>query len=90
MSGRSLSGFAVISRAQRCLSAPITYFEGDVVYQLKKSYRDGSTEVVFDPLDFTAPAHPCARGISAPIHVIARLAALATTLRVNLTCFHGL
>jgi hypothetical protein len=45
---------------------------GDVVYQLKTPYRDGTTEVVFEPLDFTALAHPCARGISASLHVIDR------------------
>jgi hypothetical protein len=32
--------------------------QGDVVYQLKRPYRDGTTEVVFEPLDFTAPARP--------------------------------
>jgi hypothetical protein len=63
--------------------------QGEVVYQLKTPYRDGTTEVVFEPLDFTAPAHPCARGISASVHVIARLAALVPKPRVNLTRFHG-
>ncbi len=48
-----------------------------------------TTHVIFDPLDFTALAHPCARGISASIHVIARLAALVPKPRVNLTRFHG-
>jgi len=74
---------------------------GNIRYQLKTPYRDGTTHVA-------APAHPCARGISASVHVIfepldfiARLAALAPkTLallagwalpkpRVNLTRFHG-
>jgi hypothetical protein len=38
----------------------------------KTPYRDGTTEVVFDPLD-----------------LMARLAALVPTLRVNLTRYHG-
>ena len=48
-------------------------------------YRDGTTHVIFEPMDFTAPAHPCARGISASLHVIARLVALVPKPRVNLT-----
>jgi hypothetical protein len=44
---------------------------GNVRYQLKTPYRDGTTHVIFEPLDFTALAHPCARGISASLHVIA-------------------
>ena len=38
---------------------------------------------------WAAPAHPCARGISASLHVIAKLAALVLRPRVNLTRFHG-
>ena len=60
---------------------------GQVRYELKTPYRDGTTQVIFEPMDFTAPAHPCARGISASLHVIARLVALVP--RVNLTRFHG-
>jgi hypothetical protein len=62
---------------------------GNVRYQLKTPYRDGTTHVA-------AHAHPCARGISASVHVIfepldfiARLAALVPKPRVNLTRFHG-
>jgi len=62
---------------------------GNIRYQLKTPYRDGTTHVIFEPLDFTALAHPCARGISASLHVIARLAALVPKPRVNLTRFHG-
>ena len=51
---------------------------GEVRYELKTPYRDGTIHV-------TAPAHPCARGISASVHVIAKLAALAAKPRVNLT-----
>ena len=62
---------------------------GEVRYELKTPYRDGTTHVIFEPVDFTAPAHPCARGISASLHVIAKLAALVPKPRVNLTRFHG-
>ena len=44
--------------------------QGMVRYELKTPYRDGTTHVIFEPVDFTAPAHPCARGISASLHVI--------------------
>jgi hypothetical protein len=50
--------------------------DGLVVLELKRAFSDGTTHVLFEPQDFTAPAHPCARGISASLHVIARLAAL--------------
>jgi len=62
---------------------------GNIRYQLKTPYRDGTTHVIFEPLDFTVPAHPCAHGISASMHVIAKLAALIPKPRVNLTRFHG-
>ena len=35
--------------------------QGKVRYELKTPYRDGTTHVIFEPLDFTALAHPCAR-----------------------------
>jgi len=44
-------------------------------------------QYLFEPLDFTAPAHPCACGISASMHVIPRLVALIPKPRVNLTRF---
>ena len=45
---------------------------GQVRYELKTPYRNGTTHVIFEPLDF-----------------IAKLAALVTKPRVNLTRFHG-
>ena len=39
--------------------------QGQVRYSLKTPWRDGTTHVLFEPLDFAALAHPCARGISA-------------------------
>ena len=62
---------------------------GQVRYELKTPYANGTTHVLFEPLDFTAPAHPCARGISASMHVISRLAALVPKPSVHLTRFHG-
>jgi hypothetical protein len=63
---------------------------GMVRYELKRPYRDGATHV-------SAPAHPCACGISASMHVIfepldfiSKLAALVPKPRVNLTRFHAL
>ena len=44
---------------------------GKVRYELKTPYSDGTTQVIFDPLDF-----------------IARLAALVSKPRLNLTRFH--
>jgi hypothetical protein len=43
-----------------------------VVYQYKRAFRDGSTHVLLEPLDF-----------------MARLAALVSRPRLNLTRFHG-
>ena len=62
---------------------------GQIRYELKTPWRNGTTHIIFEPLDFTAPAHPCARGISASMHVISRLVALVPRPRVNLTRFHG-
>ena len=63
---------------------------GQVRYELKTPWRNGTTHVA-------APAHPCARGISASMHVIfepldfiSRLASLIPKPRVNLTRFHGI
>jgi hypothetical protein len=63
---------------------------GQVVYEPKQSFRDGTTDVVFEPLDFSRSRHPASRDISASMHVIARLAALVLRPRVNLARYHGL
>ena len=57
---------------------------------MKRAFSDGTTHVLFEPQDFTAPAHPCARGISASLHVIARLAALVARPKVHLVSYHRL
>jgi len=62
---------------------------GGVRYELKTPWRNGTTHVIFEPLDFTAPAHPCARGISASMHVISRLVSLVPKSRVTSPDFTG-
>ena len=57
------------SISEKCLSLST---QGKVRYELKTPYRDGTSHVVFEPVDF-----------------IAKLAALVTKPRVNLTRFHG-
>jgi len=61
-----------------------------VVYELKHPFRDGTTHVLFEPLDFSRSRHPASRDISASVHVIARLAALMPRPRSHLIRFHGL
>ena len=39
---------------------------GKVRYKLKTPYRDGTTQVIFEPFDFSRPCASCARDISAP------------------------
>ena len=68
-----------MSRAQGCAGAT----------QLKTPYRDGTTHVIFELLDFSRSRHPASRGIGASLHVIARLAVLVPRPRVNLTCLLG-
>jgi hypothetical protein len=59
-----------------------------VVYQYKHPFKDGSTQVVLEPLDFmfrtngTPRAHGCAGA------AMARLAALRSRPRLNLTSFY--
>jgi hypothetical protein len=50
---------------------------GQVRYQLKTPYQDGTTHVIFN------------RGGHPPLDFLARLAALVPRPRVNLTRFHG-
>jgi hypothetical protein len=39
---------------------------GHVRYELKTPYRDGTTHVIFEPLDFAAPAHPAPAALVHP------------------------
>ena len=71
--------------------------QGLVRYTLKTPYRDGTTHVIFEPLEFTrhipvprpcGAACGCANRQSCRF-VIARLAALVPKPRVHLTRYHG-
>ena len=64
--GRCPRGLALLA------SAPKKHTESVEGRRFTKDYRDGTTHVIFEPLDF-----------------IARLAALVSKPRVNLTRFHG-
>jgi len=63
--------------------------DGRVRYALKTPYQDGTTHVIFEPLDIMYRMYgmPQAQGCAGA--AIARLAALVPKPRVNLTRFHG-
>ena len=68
---------------------------GNIRYQLKAPYSDGTTHVIFEPLDFMSHIpvlHPsgdtCRANRLSCRFVIAKLAALVPKPRVNLTRFH--
>ena len=68
----------------------------NIHYRLKTPYREGTTHVVFEPLDkiagsdFEPPqADPEGWRAGYPEYFIARLAALVPNPRVNLTRYHG-
>jgi hypothetical protein len=75
-----------VSRADECAGAT----------QLKTAYSDGATHVIFETLDFMSHVpelHPsgdlCRANWLSCQFVIAKLAALASKPRVDLTRFHG-
>ncbi len=59
---------------------------GKVVYTLKTPYRDGTTQVAFEPADFMPQG---TFSIAARSHLVARLGALVPKPRVNLARYHG-
>ena len=61
---------------------------GNVRYPLKTPYRDGTTHVIFGPLDKIA-GWPEGRRAGCPEYFIARLVALIPKPRVNLTRLDG-
>ena len=65
------------------------YLSGWVRYELKTPWRNGTTHVIFEPLDFMYRMYgmPWAQGCAGA--AISRLAALVPKPRVNLTRFHG-
>jgi len=62
---------------------------GRVVYRYKHPFRDGSTHVVLEPLDFMFRMNGMPRAQGCAGAAIARLAALVPRPRVNLTRFHS-
>jgi Putative transposase len=62
---------------------------GRVVYQYKHAFRDGSTHVVLEPLDFMFRMNGMPRAQGCAGAAIARLAALVPCPRLNLTRFHS-
>ncbi len=63
--------------------------DGRVRYALKTPYQDGTTHVIFEPLDFMYRMYGMPRAQGCAGAAIARLAALVPKPRVNLTRFHG-
>jgi hypothetical protein len=78
-STRSSFAFTVFEQVFKEYGVPwaIGTANGQVRYQLKTPYRDGTTQVIFN------------RGGHPPLDFLARLAALVPRPRVNLTRFHG-
>ena len=62
---------------------------GKVRYELKMPYDDGTTHVLFEPLDFMYRMYGMPRAQGCAGAAIARLVALVPKPRVNLTRFHG-
>ena len=59
------------------------------MYRYKQPFRDGSTHVVLEPLDFMCRMYGMLRAQGCAGAAIARLAALVPRPRLNLTRFHG-
>jgi hypothetical protein len=64
--------------------------DGLVILELKRAFTDGTTPVLFEPVDFSRSRYPASRDISASMHVIARLAALVPRPRAHLVRYHVL
>jgi hypothetical protein len=62
---------------------------GNIRYQLKTPYGDGTTHVIFEPLDSMYRKYGMPRAQGCAGAAIARLAALVPKPRVNLTSLHG-
>ncbi len=63
--------------------------QGRVMYRYKQPFRDGSTHVVLEPLDFMSRMDGMPRAQRCAGAAIARLAALVPRPRLNLTRFHS-
>jgi len=62
---------------------------GRVRYELKTPWRNGTTHVIFEPLDFMFRMNGMSRAHGCAGATISRLVALVPKPRVNLTRFHG-
>jgi hypothetical protein len=62
---------------------------GNIRYKLKTPYNDGTTHVIFEPLDFMYRMYGMPRAQGCAGAATAKLAALVPKPRVNLTRFHG-
>jgi hypothetical protein len=62
---------------------------GRVVYRYRQPFRDGSTHVLLEPLDFMFRMNGMPRARGCARAAIARQAALVPRPRLNLTRFHG-
>ena len=62
---------------------------GRVRYELKAPWRNGTTHVIFEPLDFMFRTNGMSRAHGCAGATLARLVALVPKPRVNLTRFHG-
>ena len=62
---------------------------GQVCYELKTPWRNGTTHVIFEPLDFMFRMNVMSRAQGCAGAIISGLVALVPKPRVNLTRFHG-
>jgi Putative transposase len=62
---------------------------GQIRYELKTPYNDGTTHVIFEPLDIMYRMYGMPRAQGCAGAAIARLVALVPRPRVNLTRYHG-
>ena len=62
---------------------------GQVRYELKTPWRNGTTHVIFEPFDFVFRMNGMSRAHGCAGATISRLVALVPKPRVNLTRFHG-
>ena len=64
--------------------------DGLVILELKRAFTDGTTPVLFEPVDFSRSRYRASHDIGASMHVIARLAVLVPRPRAHLVRYHGL
>ena len=62
---------------------------GKVRYELKTPYSDGTTHIIFEPLDFMYRMYGMPRAQGCAGAAISRLVALVPRPRVNLTRYHS-